>query len=129
MRTRGVRCGRGQRIFRRPKGGAGGDAGQVIPLVILVVILAAVMAVGAGRLATQAVLVAQAQTAADAAALAGAAAGRPAATAAAKANDARILRFEASGSEVEVVIERRGAQAVARARRERIAGSAWDHPG
>lgn len=94
------------------------ERGQTLPLVVLVVCFAALVAVGTGRLATQAVVAAQTQTAADAAALAGAAAGPTAARQAAAANGARLVRFERSGTEVEVVVERSGTEAVARARRE-----------
>lgn len=97
---------------------AGSDAGQAVPLVVLVVMFAAMVAVGIGRLATEASLMAQAQAAADAAALAGAAGGRGAAREVAAANGASIVRYEADGTEVEVVVSRRGAQAVARAVRE-----------
>lgn len=94
------------------------DRGQALPLVILVVCFAALLAVGIGRLAGEAVLAGQAQTAADAAALAGAASGPGAARRAAEANGATVVVYERAGDEVEVVVERRGAQAVARARRE-----------
>lgn len=98
--------------------GVDDEQGQTLPLVVLVVCFAALVAVGVGRLATEAATAARTQTAADAAALAGAAAGPAAARQAAAANGATVVRYERSGSDVEVVVERSGTQAVARARRE-----------
>jgi hypothetical protein len=68
---------------------------------------------------------AQARAAADAAALAGAAEGEPAATEIAQANGARLVSFEARGSEVIVRVRVGAVEAYARARAIRL--PATDH--
>ncbi|HVE45975.1 MAG TPA: pilus assembly protein TadG-related protein [Acidimicrobiales bacterium] len=93
------------------------ERGQVLPLVAVMVVAAGVGCLVLGRLGGAAVARAQAVTAADAAALAGAAAGRDAARVSAKANGARMTRYEELGLDVRVEVELGGARASARARR------------
>jgi hypothetical protein len=91
--------------------------GQVVPLLALLMVAACGLVLVLGRMAGDAVDRARAQAAADAAALAGAAGGRAEAESVAAANGARLLRWEAAGADVRVVVIRRRFEATARARR------------
>lgn len=93
-----------------------GEQGQAAPLALVAVLLAALLTLGIARLGSAAGTAAMAQASADAVALAGAAEGEAAAGAVAAANEARLVRFEQVGDDVQVVVERRGATATARAR-------------
>jgi hypothetical protein len=97
----------------------------VLPVLALAVVVAGGCALLLGRMGEAAVHRAQARTAADAAALAGAAEGEGAARAVAEANGARLVRFEALGSDTRVTVRVGRAEAVARARRApaAVAGS------
>ena len=90
--------------------------GQVTPLVLVALLIATLLCVGLVRVGVAASQRAQAQAAADAVALAGASAGEPAARDVARSNDAEVVSFDDQHGVVEVVIERRGATATARAR-------------
>ena len=96
---------------------AGGERGQVVPLVALVMVVAGLACLAVARLGGAAAARAQAVTAADAAALAGAAQGRRAAHATAAANGGRLVAHEQLGSDTRVRVELGGAIATARARR------------
>jgi uncharacterized membrane protein len=98
----------------------GGERAQATPLAVALVFLAGVLLVVLVPLGRGAIERAQARTAADAAALAGAAEGEAAARAVAHANGARLVRFAALDRDVWVVVERGGAVAEARARREPV---------
>lgn len=90
--------------------------GQAAPLALVALLFAALAAAGVARIGEAAARGAAAQATADAAALAGAAEGEAAAAEVAQANLGQLVRFEAEGDDVRVVIERRGASATARAR-------------
>lgn len=100
-----------RRAHRRPA-----ERGQVTPLVAVVVLFVALVALGLARLGGGAVDAARARTAADAAALAGAAEGRAAAEELAAANGARLIGYQALGSDVMVTVEVGEAHVRARAR-------------
>lgn len=94
------------------------EGGQVLPLVALALLIAAgalVVLAHLGRVASER---AHAQTAADAAALAGVLEGRAAAEELAEANGAELVSFAVDGRDVQVVVEREGVRATARARRD-----------
>lgn len=95
----------------------GREEGQVLPLVALPLVAAGAAVLLIGKVGGAAVARAQARTAADAAALAGALSGRPEAVLVARANGARLVRFQARGDETFVRVELRRAVATARARR------------
>lgn len=97
-----------------------GEPAQATPLAVALVFLAGVLLVVLVPLGRGALERAQARTAADAAALAGAADGEPAARSVASANGARLVRYASLGRDVWVVVERGGAVAEARARREPV---------
>ena len=93
------------------------ERGQTTPLLALLVLLAGGVAVGLIHFGAVAAHLAGAQTAADASALAGAAEGEDAAAAMAVANGARIDRYEADGTDVDVRVRVADGWARARARR------------
>jgi hypothetical protein len=97
-----------------------GDRAQAAPLAVALVFVAGVVLVVLVPLGRGAIERAHARTAADAAALAGAAEGEAAARAVAVANGARLVRFASLDRDVWVVVERGGAVAEARARREPV---------
>jgi uncharacterized membrane protein len=97
-----------------------GERAQATPLAVALIFLAGVALVVLVPLGRGAIERAQARTAADAAALAGAAEGEPAARAVADANGARLVHFASLDRDVWVVVERGGAVAEARARREPV---------
>ena len=92
------------------------SSGQVTPLVLVALLFAALLAAGVAHVGTAAAARASAQAAADASALAAAAAGEPAATEVAAANRASVVSYERVGDDVEVIVERGGVSATARAR-------------
>ena len=94
------------------------ERGQVAPLMAVVLVAAGFFCVAVARVGVAAADRAGARTAADAAALAGAADGRTAADQIGRANRARVIRYDASGRDVKLRVERVGAQATAKARRE-----------
>lgn len=79
-------------------------------------LLAGLVGMGLVRVASAAARQGAAQAAADAAALAGAAEGADAAEAVAAANEAQVVAYRGDGADVVVTVERRGHQAMARAR-------------
>lgn len=91
------------------------DAGVANVLVLAVVALAAVLMLAFGRLATEVLNDAAAQSAADAAALAGATGGPAAAARLAAANGATLVSFTTAGDDVMVTVEVDGRRASARA--------------
>jgi hypothetical protein len=95
--------------------GQAGHAGQVLPFALVVLVLAGIVMAGSVRLGLAVQARSAAQAAADAAALAGAAHGRPAAERLAAADGARLVSFRADFPAVEVVVERHGVRATARA--------------
>ena len=96
------------------------ERGSTTPLLAVVVVAVGGLCVGLGRLGADANAAARAQTAADAAALAGAADGLGSARRLAAANGAEVVELTANddGTEVQVIVEVRGVEAVARAVRD-----------
>lgn len=98
--------------------------GQATPLVAITLLLAALLLVPMALLARATVDRSRAQSAADAAALAGAAAplgsGETSARSIAAANGARLLAYEASGTDVEVTVVVGDRRATARAERREV---------
>lgn len=92
------------------------ERGQALPLVLVAVLFAGLAMLGAARLGGVVVGRARAQAAADAAALAGASSGPGAARRVAAANGAQLQGWATPGGDVEVVVERDGTRATARAR-------------
>jgi hypothetical protein len=90
------------------------ERGQATPLLLVVLLLSALCAAGVVRVGVAAAERASAQ--ADATALAAGLGDRPAAEVVADANEAVVVAYDVDGNEVQVVIERRGRQATARAR-------------
>jgi len=92
--------------------------GQVAPLIAVVLVAAGFLCVVVARFGVAAMARADARTAADGAALAGAADGRSAADRIAAADGGTIVKYDASGRDVELRVRVRDAAATARARRE-----------
>ncbi|MBW3669761.1 MAG: M15 family metallopeptidase [Actinobacteria bacterium] len=93
-----------------------GEAGQTLPLVAMVLAAVAAGALWVGRLGAAAGLRARAAAAADMAALAGAVGERADAEAVARANGARLVRFERVAGDTRVRVAVGRASATARAR-------------
>lgn len=92
------------------------ERGQVLPLLLVALVLAGVVGAGLVRVAVASSRRSGAQAAADAAALAGATEGEAGARRLAAANGATLVSYRQEGVEVEVVVERHGVTAGARAR-------------
>lgn len=98
------------------------ERGSTTPLLAVLVVAVGGLCLGLGRLGADANAAARAQTAADAAALAGAADGLGAARRMAAANGAEVVELTASddGTKVQVIVQVRGVEAVARAVRDPV---------
>lgn len=103
------------------------DSGQATPLVAAGLAFAALVVAGLGALGQRAVDAAVASAAADAAALAGAAAGPSDARRIATANGVDVVAVRVDGDQVQVVVRRSTATAVATAERYGIDSGAPVH--